>query len=133
MHIAEIATVAKSLPRSLRMSHKWLVSNTFLFTYRILKENILQTFFENKYGFISQHIRFRQLTHTAASMNRIIHISLNNVSFTKILFCEDTWKKGEWQRNPQRMPAGDWKIMRIFAEVYSKALLAQWNRKRPIS
>ena len=33
-HITEFATVAKSLPHSLRKAHKSLISNIFLFQYR---------------------------------------------------------------------------------------------------
>lgn len=38
--ITEFETVAKSLPRSSRKADKWLISNIFLFTYRILYKNI---------------------------------------------------------------------------------------------
>ena len=38
-HITENATVFKSLPRSLRKAHKFLISNIFLFIYRIFVEN----------------------------------------------------------------------------------------------
>ena len=35
----EFMTVAKSLPRSLRNTYKLLISNSFLFIYRILRKN----------------------------------------------------------------------------------------------
>ena len=38
LQIAEMATVAKSLPRSLKNTHKWLIYNIFLFIYRILRK-----------------------------------------------------------------------------------------------
>lgn len=36
-HITEFATVAKSLPHSLRKAHKSLISNIFLFQYRFFR------------------------------------------------------------------------------------------------
>ena len=38
-HITEFATVAKSLPHSLRKAHKSLISNIFLFQYRFFRQN----------------------------------------------------------------------------------------------
>ena len=38
-HITEFATVAKSLPHSLRKAHKSLISNIFLFQYRFFLQN----------------------------------------------------------------------------------------------
>ena len=37
-HITEFATVAKSLPHSLRKAHKSLISNIFLFQYRFFRQ-----------------------------------------------------------------------------------------------
>ena len=37
--ITEFATVAKSLPYPMRKAHKWLISNLFLFFYRIFEKN----------------------------------------------------------------------------------------------
>lgn len=65
-HITEFATVAKSLPHSLRKAHKSLISNIFLFQYRFFRQNTTPErawrFFDKKFEFLIPSLPLPQAT-----------------------------------------------------------------------
>lgn len=63
-HITEFATVAKSLPHSLRKAHKSLISNIFLFQYRF---SIQKTAFFT--SFCTAHFDIQEITLTFTFQN----------------------------------------------------------------